>query len=267
MTFNSPWVFENWGNEVTNALTILNTGEGVKINVDADKVNPRPTVRGGGLDGTYVLEQFHFHWGKINTEGSEHTVNDKQYPVEMHFVMFKEGFADVTAAVADNKPGNLAVLGIWFELTTNAEEAKALNVITNALPSILTASETSTITNFKISDFFPSVNSFYRYTGSLTTPPCTQVVAWTLFSEKQKITQEQLNEFQKVAGKDKDGNAEAAPIGNWRVTQAVNNRILQFTSNTEGEIVAAGSESLHQMVTMTVVVIYSCLKLVTLIQI
>jgi len=41
------------------------------------------TVSGGGLPGTYKLVQFHFHWGKTDSVGSEHYVDSKKYPLEV----------------------------------------------------------------------------------------------------------------------------------------------------------------------------------------
>ena len=40
-------------------------------------------VSGGGLNGDFSTAQFHFHWGNTNSEGSEHTINNKQYPMEV----------------------------------------------------------------------------------------------------------------------------------------------------------------------------------------
>jgi len=45
---------------------------------------PEKTVSGGGLpEGTYKLVQFHFHWGVTDSDGSEHVVDGKHYPLEV----------------------------------------------------------------------------------------------------------------------------------------------------------------------------------------
>jgi len=41
------------------------------------------TVSGGELAGTFKLAQFHFHWGADDNVGSEHTVDAKQFPLEV----------------------------------------------------------------------------------------------------------------------------------------------------------------------------------------
>ena len=45
----------------------------------------RPSYQftGAGLDGVYQLEQFHFHWGSIDDQGSEHSRNEKHFPMEV----------------------------------------------------------------------------------------------------------------------------------------------------------------------------------------
>lgn len=44
-------------------------------------------VNGGGLPGTYVVEQFHFHWGSEKDTGSEHELNGYYYPMEVSKTM------------------------------------------------------------------------------------------------------------------------------------------------------------------------------------
>ena len=41
------------------------------------------TLSEGGLDGTYIFGQLHFHWGENDTFGSEHTLDNYQYPFEV----------------------------------------------------------------------------------------------------------------------------------------------------------------------------------------
>lgn len=39
-------------------------------------------VEGGGLPGRFRTAQFHFHWGRSDSGGSEHTLNGRRYPLE-----------------------------------------------------------------------------------------------------------------------------------------------------------------------------------------
>lgn len=41
------------------------------------------TISGGGLQVTYNIDQFHFHWGENSSIGSEHTIDSQHYPLEV----------------------------------------------------------------------------------------------------------------------------------------------------------------------------------------
>jgi carbonic anhydrase len=45
-------------------------------------------ITGSNFDSnqSFFLEQLHFHWGYNNWQGSEHTINDNKYPLEVHLV-------------------------------------------------------------------------------------------------------------------------------------------------------------------------------------
>ena len=47
-------------------------------------------LEGGPLNARYKLEQFHCHWGKDETEGSEHTVDGNTYPAEVTLITITE---------------------------------------------------------------------------------------------------------------------------------------------------------------------------------
>ena len=42
-------------------------------------------LAGGPLSGEYQMLQLHFHWGEDDTRGSEHTIDGKEYPLEVGF--------------------------------------------------------------------------------------------------------------------------------------------------------------------------------------
>ena len=56
------------------------------MTAQVDTINANWTVTAGSLSDTYRLLQFHFHWGSDSTTGSEHTINSKQYPLEVWYV-------------------------------------------------------------------------------------------------------------------------------------------------------------------------------------
>ena len=56
---------------------------------------------------------------------------------------------------------------------------------------ILSESEMS-ISPFKLKPMLPAIVKFFRYSGSLTTPGCSESVTWTVFKESVKISQTQV---------------------------------------------------------------------------
>lgn len=72
------------------------------------------TIQGGPLASPYVLDHLHFHWGSSDHKGSEHTINGKTYPMEMHAVHLKEHLNIEQAA---KLPDGIAVVGYIFEVS------------------------------------------------------------------------------------------------------------------------------------------------------
>lgn len=142
----------------------------------------RLSISGGGLPETFSLVQFHLHWGFNAFQGSEHTINDRKYPLEVHFVHQ----SPIT--------GGLAVLAILFDLQRED------NLYLNNFLSVINRTGNSSISveqQLDLSSLFPLSSSpkFFRYNGSLTTPPCTEGVVWTILKRTVPISAQQLQAF------------------------------------------------------------------------
>ena len=61
--------------------------------------------------------QFHIHWAAANKEGSEHTLNNKQYFGELHIVHYNTKYGSIGEAAS--KDDGLAVLGFFIEVSLN----------------------------------------------------------------------------------------------------------------------------------------------------
>ena len=44
-------------------------------------------ITSGGMEGHYNFAQLHFHWGTVHTIGSEHTVSEESYPMEVRSII------------------------------------------------------------------------------------------------------------------------------------------------------------------------------------
>lgn len=130
------------------------------------------------VDGRkFYLRQFHFH------APSEHTVNGKYYPFEAHFVHTDD-------------EGNIAVIGVLYNL---GEENPVLQRIWDAMPKKV-GEKRILVTKVNPYYLLPQNKDYYRYDGSLTTPPCTEGVRWFVMKEPVTLSAKQLGLFMEVMG-------------------------------------------------------------------
>ncbi len=126
-------------------------------------------------DEAYTLAQFHFH------SPSEHTVDGKSYPLEVHFVH------------VGGKGAFGVAVGVFFEeaATDNPELAKIWDNF-NVCPQE-TADALPAGTTLDITALFPKDASHYEYDGGLTAPPCTQTVHFYIMTTPIKASKAQIN--------------------------------------------------------------------------
>jgi carbonic anhydrase len=146
----------------------VNNGHSVQV--------PYPKGSSITLDGTeYGLVEFHFH------APSEHEIEGSSYPLELHFVN------------ADAE-GDLAVLGV---MVAEGAEHPAFTALVGAMPT-REGERTQTKGALNAGRMLPadpgSVER-WSYDGSLTTPPCTEGVRWTVFNEPIEMSKEQIAAF------------------------------------------------------------------------
>ncbi|KAG1648143.1 Carbonic anhydrase [Nymphon striatum] len=168
------YIIENNGHTAQLGRTSLDVDVGVNI--------------GNGIN--YQFLQLHFHWGPTSIVGSEHLIDFQAFPLEMHIVHANPNSAD---ALAD--PNGLAVLGVLFEIGAKNE---ALQPIIDSLKSIINEDDTAPVAPFALETLVPKSKALYRYEGSLTTPPCSEAVIWTVFKETLSISEAQLAEFRQL---------------------------------------------------------------------
>ena len=153
-----------------NAADIVNNGHTVQINYTSGSIL--------SVDGiSFELKQFHFH------SPSENKVNGKQFPLESHLV-----HAD--------RDRNLAVLAVMFQegaantlLTTLWEKMPDKPGDKSPLPSGLS-----------VAQLLPKERDYYRFNGSLTTPPCSEGVRWFVMKRQATASKAQIAQFSKAIG-------------------------------------------------------------------
>lgn len=142
---------------IDNGHTIQVTSDAA-ISVDIDDVRYKPV-------------QFHFH------SPSEHTIAGKHWPLEAHFVM-------------TSKEGALTVIGVLYEA---GAPNSAIDPVLRALPEKTGDRRHLEGLDLDLAELIPTPDRYFRYSGSLTTPPCSEGVTWIILPEPQTLGESQLD--------------------------------------------------------------------------
>uniref|UniRef100_A0A8B9BW69 Carbonic anhydrase n=1 Tax=Anser brachyrhynchus TaxID=132585 RepID=A0A8B9BW69_9AVES len=223
----SPLEFIGYNVPSTNQFTLTNNGHSVKMYLS-------PTMHIRNLPFEYTASQLHLHWGNRNkSEGSEHTVSGKHFAAELHIVHYNsEKYPDVTAAM--DKADGLAVLAILLEIGPfNPSYEKIFRHFQN----VKYKDQMVQVPGFNIQELLPDrPDEYYRYEGSLTTPPCYPSVLWTVFRHPVKISQEQLLALETAMYCTESDDPEPLEmVDNFRNVQEFHERLV-FISFREGKL-------------------------------
>ena len=139
---------------------VFDSGHAVEFESDGDG----DTLTFAGNE--YALQQLHAH------VPSEHTVAGQPAAAELHLVH----------ADAD---GNLLVLGI---LVTEGAASDALTPFIEAATHLADEEDVSV----DVAAVLPASLENYEYSGSLTTPPCTEDVQWVVMGTPISMSAEQI---------------------------------------------------------------------------
>ncbi len=169
----------------------LDNGHTIQIN---SKTGETMTVG----DKTYALVQFHFH------APSEHTVDGEHYPMEMHLVhQAEDGALAVAGVFVEEGTENPGIAPLWAQLPEGRGTEATVRVPTEFADRIFSGDATGV----------------YHYSGSLTTPPCSEGVQWYIRRTPTQFSKDQIATFTAVYDH------------NNRPVQALNERRLYLDEN------------------------------------
>jgi carbonic anhydrase len=151
-------------------LAIVNNGHTIQVNAE-----PGSSCMIG--DVKFELLQFHFH------HPSEHLLNGASLDMECHFVH-------------KSATGALAVVGVFF---TPGKENRALKPVFDQMPA-RGGEQVKGKGTINPADVLPTSGGYFRYQGSLTTPPCSEGLTWTVFKKPVEVSREQIQQFAALFG-------------------------------------------------------------------
>ncbi|KAK5599873.1 hypothetical protein CRENBAI_014472 [Crenichthys baileyi] len=187
-----------------------------------------------GLQWVFTAVQLHFHWGNGGPGhgGSEHTINGRSSEAELHVVHYNSELYPNMSAAMTQRDG-LAVLAILIE--TGEETNPGFNNIIDYMSRVRHADQRAFIPAFDVRSLLPKdLGRFYRYNGSLTTPPCFQSVFWTVFHERVQISKAQLLKMETILYSSKPQEADRMLLqDNFRMTQPLNHRVVFASFSAE----------------------------------
>ncbi|MCC9002163.1 MAG: carbonic anhydrase family protein, partial [Candidatus Competibacter sp.] len=125
------------------------------------------------VDGVrFELKQFHFH------VPSENLLNGQSFPMEAHLVHTdQDGNIAVVAILFSKGKANRALEKAWAQMPKKEGDKLALSAGVSPL------------------GILPANRNYYRYNGSLTTPPCSEGVRWLVMKNPVSASKEQIEEF------------------------------------------------------------------------
>jgi carbonic anhydrase len=150
-------------------LRIIDNGHTVMINYV-----PGSFVSVG--DKKYALKHFHFH------RPSEEKINGKDYEMAVHLVHEdQDGNVAVVAVLLQRGDDNPLVHELWNDLPKEKDKEGVLNGV-----------------QINVGELLPADHGYYTYSGSLTTPPCSENVTWFVLKHPVTVSTAEIEQFAKL---------------------------------------------------------------------
>lgn len=153
-------------NYKASTTSVLNNGHTIQVAFENGS-----SIKLDGIE--FNLKQVHFH------TPSENQIGSKSFPLEAHFVhASKDGALAVLALMFEDGKENPFIKKVWESMPIEADKTTPLVLLAKDIDALL-----------------PKDRSYYRFNGSLTTPPCSEGVRWLVLKNYSKISAKQVEEF------------------------------------------------------------------------
>ena len=125
---------------------------------------------------TFELQQYHFH------SPAEHEIDGESYPLELHLVH-------------EAQDGETAVVAVLYE---EGEQHSGLYRLLNYLPPGIGEDRNLETADVTPKQLVPENLDYYRYNGSLTTPPCSEGLRWFVLKSTPPVGSSQIDAFKRA---------------------------------------------------------------------
>ncbi|XP_062015350.1 alpha carbonic anhydrase 7-like [Rosa rugosa] len=184
--------------------TVKNRGHDISLQWEGDA----GSVRINGTD--YLLKQCHWH------SPSEHSINGRRYDMELHMVHLSPD---------PNVTNKIAVVGVLYKFGRHPDSF--LSKLRRHVRSMTDRKEQRNIGKIDPREIKMGGNNYYRYMGSLTVPPCTEGVIWTIHKQIRSVSREQVKLFRSAVHDYAERNA--------RPVQPLNLREIEMYDQTANQ--------------------------------
>ncbi|XP_033898560.2 carbonic anhydrase 6-like isoform X2 [Acipenser ruthenus] len=212
-----PLELSGFEGQQDSKFLMKNTGHSVQIDL------PPTMAITKGLPSRYTATQMHLHWGGMNLEasGSEHTIDGMRYMAELHIVHYNSD-KYASFAEAKDKADGLAVLAFIYE-DGHFENTYYSDFIAN-LEKIQFTDQSTYISSLNVRAMLPeNLSNFFRYQGSLTTPPCYESIIWTVYDTPITLSLNQIRIMENALMDHRNKTLR----NDYRHVQPLNDRVIE----------------------------------------
>ncbi|XP_063710698.1 carbonic anhydrase 13-like [Symsagittifera roscoffensis] len=224
---SAPVLHGGWEYVPTSVLMLENNGHTMELVFKDNHIR----MHGAHLTHEFYLKQCHFHWGEdIEKPGSEHWLNGKQYDAEMHCVFINVDFVPGTEEEIYDREA-WAVFAVFIKFDSEKPN-EYIDYLLSHTDAIREAGHNYSFNQEKkkadIRHLLPdNLSEYYRYQGSLTSPPCYEFVVWTIFNNPIHISRDQAEKLFELHNFVKERNVGYMNItGNFRPPQPLAGRTV-----------------------------------------
>ncbi|KAK3600038.1 hypothetical protein CHS0354_012720 [Potamilus streckersoni] len=202
--------------------TLVNNGYDLTLEInDTDAETTPVNLTLGPLSYNYRLKQIKLHFGSENYIGSEHTIQGKAFPGEIHLVAYN---SDVYANIsrAQTSPKGIAIIAAFLQVNHNYRNPPVL--------WLLLGQRTKLLKGLHIKQLLPNIDTYITYEGSFTQPGCHETVTWIVINKPLKVHKDQMETLRNLRQGDMD-HPQAFMADNFRPIMPLHTRTIRTNIN------------------------------------